>query len=108
MAVYLAAVGPPGLRRIAEQCYHKAHSLAERIAALPGWRIGSGAVRPFFNEFVAAGPLLPAEVNARLLERGIMGGLDVSDRVPNGTLFCATEMNSRAEIDGLVEALRSL
>lgn len=123
MTVYLAAVGPHGLRQVAELCYHKAHYLADQIARLPGWQIGrtdahvpaitggdgaAPAARPFFNEFVARGPLPPAMVNARLLERGILGGLDVSDTVPGGLLLCATEINTRAEIDALVSALRSL
>ena len=37
--------------------------------------------------------------------RNIIGGLDVSDRVPNGMLFCVTEMNTKAEIDALADAL---
>jgi glycine dehydrogenase subunit 1 len=106
VAVYLAAVGPRGLRHLAALCYHKAHYLAAAIAALPGWQVGrEGIRRPFFNEFVARGPRPPAEVNARLLERGIIGGLDVSDRVPGGLLLCATELNTKAEMDALVAAL---
>ncbi|MBI2760826.1 MAG: aminomethyl-transferring glycine dehydrogenase subunit GcvPA [Chloroflexi bacterium] len=62
----------------------------------------------YFNEFVAVGPLAPEEVNTRLLERGIIGGLDVSEYVPGGLLLCATELNTKGEIDALVEALREL
>jgi glycine cleavage system pyridoxal-binding protein P len=40
-----------------------------------------------------------------LLEKGIIGGLDVSSQVPNGMLLCITEMNSRQEIDALVATL---
>ena len=53
-------------------------------------------------------PTPPSEVNARLLERGIIGGLDVSDRIPNGLLLCVTEMNTREEIEALVEALEDI
>ena len=123
MTVYLAAVGPRGLRHIAELCYHKAHYLAGEIARLPGWEVGRRqgaegrrqdggrdplAARPFFNEFVVRVPSTsggPADVNARLLERGIIGGLDVSERVPGGLLLCATELNTKAEMDTLVAAL---
>jgi glycine dehydrogenase subunit 1 len=115
MTIYLCAVGPHGLRHIARLCYHKAHYLAGAIAQLPGWEVGirdqgpgARGRRPFFNEFVARGPVAPAEVNARLLERGIIGGLDVSDRIPNGLLLCATELNTREEIDTLVTALAEL
>jgi glycine dehydrogenase subunit 1 len=101
--VYLAAVGKHGLRRIAEVCYQRAHYAAERIAALPGYSLAFDA--PFFKEFTVRCQRPPAEVLARLLERGIIGGLDVSDHVENGLLVCVTETNTREEIDRLVEAL---
>ncbi|MDH5201161.1 MAG: glycine dehydrogenase, partial [Candidatus Bathyarchaeota archaeon] len=59
----------------------------------------------FFKEFVVRCPLPPGDVNSRLLERGIIGGLDVSDRIENGMLLCVTEMNTQEEIDALVQAL---
>ena len=46
-----------------------------------------------------------AEINEALLERKIIGGLDVSDQVPNGMLVCCTEMNTKEEIDRFAEAL---
>jgi glycine dehydrogenase subunit 1 len=53
-------------------------------------------------------PRPPAEVNRALLEKGIVGGLDVSDRIENGLLLCVTEMNARQEIDALVRALTEI
>ncbi len=106
VAVYLATVGREGLRRIAELCYHKAHYAAQRIAQLPGFRLPLQGT--FFKEFVVECPLPPREVNRALLERGIIGGLDVSHRIPHGLLLCVTEMNTRQEIEQLVEALASL
>jgi glycine dehydrogenase subunit 1 len=104
--VYLCALGKQGLRRVGELCYHKAHYAAAAIAALPGYSLPVGGI--FFKEFVVRCPRPPREVNAALLERGIIGGLDVSDRIENGMLLCVTEMNSREEIDGLVAALRGV
>ena len=101
--VYLAAVGKHGLRQVAETCYHKAHYAAERIAALPGYSLAFQT--PFFKEFTVRCPNPPRQLLARLLERGIIGGLDVSDHVDNGLLVCVTEVNTREEIDRLVEAL---
>ncbi|MDP2676041.1 MAG: aminomethyl-transferring glycine dehydrogenase subunit GcvPA [Dehalococcoidia bacterium] len=101
--VYLAAVGKQGLRRIAEVCYQRAHYAAERIAALSGFSLAFEA--PFFKEFTVRCPRPPAEVLARLLEHGIIGGLDVSERVENGLLVCVTETNTREEIDRLVNGL---
>jgi len=112
-AVYLAAVGKHGLRQIAEACYHESHYAAERIAALSGYSLAFQT--PFFKEFTVRCPKPPAQLLARLLERGIIGGLDVSavpagrqDRVENGLLVCVTEVNTRQEIDCLVEALAAV
>ena len=102
-AVYLAAVGKHGLHRIAETCYHRAHYAAERIAALPGYSLAFEA--PFFKEFTVHCPRPVPQIQTRLQERGIIGGLDMSDRVDNGMLLCVTEMNTREEIDRLVEVL---
>lgn len=102
--VYLATVGRRGLRQVAEACYHKAHYAARLIAGLEGYALATP--EPFFKEFAVRCPRPPAEINRHLLQRGIIGGLDVSDRVPNGMLLCVTEMNSRDEIDRLAEGLR--
>jgi glycine dehydrogenase subunit 1 len=101
--VALCTLGKQGLRRMAELCYHKAHYAAERIANLPGFELALDGT--FFQEFVVRCPVAPAEVNHRLLERGIIGGYDVSDRIERGLLLCSSELHTREEIDGLVEAL---
>jgi glycine dehydrogenase subunit 1 len=104
--VYLAALGKQGLRQVAALCYHKAHYAADRIAALPGYSLACDGV--FFKEFVVRGRVSPAEINRALLERGIIGGVDVSDQIQDGLLLCVTELNTRQEIDALVEALGSV
>jgi glycine dehydrogenase subunit 1 len=106
VTVYLAAMGPRGLRHVAELCYHKAHYAASRIARIPGYRLPMEGT--FFQEFIVQCPVPAAEVNRHLLGRGIIGGLDVSERVPNGLLLCVTEMNTRQEVDALIAALEEL
>lgn len=105
--VYLAALGPRGLRQIAEFCYHKAHYAADRITALPGYNLPLKDKGVFFNEFPVQVPegLSVEEVNKRLLEAGMIGGLDISNRIPRSMLICVTEMNTREEIDQLVGGL---
>jgi glycine dehydrogenase subunit 1 len=61
-----------------------------------------------FQGFVGEWPRAAAEINAALRERGIVGGYDLAADYPelgNAMLVCVTEMNSRAEIDTLVEAM---
>ena len=53
-------------------------------------------------------PVPPKEVNQSLLEKGIIGGFDVSEYSENGLLLCVTEMNSREDIENLSDALREI
>jgi glycine dehydrogenase subunit 1 len=106
-AIYLAVMGKHGLRAVAEQCYHKAHYAAGRIAELPGFElVGS---KPFFKEFVVRCPRPVAEIKEHLsLEWGILPGFDLTGDYPalgQCLLICVTEMNTRQEIDDLVDAL---
>ena len=103
VVAYLACMGKVGLRHIAELTYHKAHYAASIISQIPGYLIPLQGT--FFQEFVVQCSVEPSEVNRRLLQEGMIGGLDVSDRIPNGLLLCVTEMNTRQEIDVLAEAL---
>ncbi|HEX9989724.1 MAG TPA: aminomethyl-transferring glycine dehydrogenase subunit GcvPA [Chloroflexia bacterium] len=108
---YMCLMGPQGLRRVAEICYQRSHYLAKRIAKLPGYKIISRD--PFFKEFAVQTPISPAELNRRLLEHKIIGGLDISgtpevDGMENVWLLCATELNTREQMDRLVAALEGM
>ena len=101
--LYMSSLGKQGLRRVAELCYHKAHYAASLIEKIPGYSLPlTGA---YFREFVVECPRPVAEINNALLERKIIGGLDVGEYVPNGMLVCCTEMNTKEEIDRFAEAL---
>jgi glycine dehydrogenase subunit 1 len=89
---------------MSELCYHKAHYAATNIALLPGYNLPFNGI--FFREFVVQCPIPPSKLNTRLLENGIIGGLDISNHIPNGMLLCVTEMNTRQEIDTLVTSLK--
>ena len=97
-SVYLAAMGPKGLRQVAESSAAHAHYLAGELAKL-GFKVRSD--KPFFHEFLTDSPVEPEALCAALAERGILGGLPVD----GGILWCCTELNSKAEIDELVSIL---
>lgn len=97
-AVYLAAMGPLGLREAAEQCMAKAHYLADRLDAIGFHRLHSGA---FFHEFLSSCPGNASAILQALERHGMLGGLETD----GGILWCATEMNSKEEIDRLVAVL---
>lgn len=111
-AVYLATMGKSGLRHVAELCYHKSHYAAREIAKVPGLTINPQAPdAAFFKEFVVALPKPVALVNSLLAEHfATTGGYDLGDTFPDmqgHMLLAVTEMNTKADIDRLVEGLRA-
>jgi glycine dehydrogenase subunit 1 len=105
-AVYLSLVGKKGLHQVAELCYHKAHYAAGQLSKLPG--MGLCFAEPYFHEFALCVGQPVKEVNAHLLEHGIVGGYDLGQDYPalkDHMLIAVTEMNSKEEIDMLVEVL---
>ncbi len=106
-AVYLATVGKTGLKQVANLCYQKAHYAAEELSKIPG--VGLCFPQPFFHEFAVCFPKPVAEINEHLLEYGILGGYDLGQDYPalkDHALIAVTEMNSRDEIDLLVEVVK--
>ncbi|MDD5081807.1 MAG: aminomethyl-transferring glycine dehydrogenase subunit GcvPA [Dehalococcoidales bacterium] len=104
--VYIAALGKSGLRHIAELCYHKAHYAAQAISSLRGYSLVFP--EPFFKEFVVRCPVPPHQINEALFQKRIIGGLDVSHLIDNGLLLCVTEVNTKQDIDRLVDVLRKV
>ncbi|MBA7609068.1 putative glycine dehydrogenase (decarboxylating) subunit 1 [subsurface metagenome] len=101
--VYLAALGKRGLHQVAELCYHKAHYAADAIGKLKGYSLVFQ--QPFFKEFVMRCPTAPRRINEVLFKERIIGGLDLSHIIDNSMLLCVTEVNTKEDIDRLVEAL---
>ena len=105
-AVYLSLLGKKGLRQVAELCYQKAHYAAAQLSQIEG--MGLCFPEPFFHEFAFCVNRPVADVNARLLEHGIIGGYDLGQEYPalkDHMLIAVTEMNSKEDIDTLVEVL---
>ena len=79
------------------------------IAALSGFALWSEA--PYFNEFVVRCPEPVELINEHLLEHGILGGYDLGKDYPeleNHMLIAVTEMNTREDIDILVDVLAEI
>jgi glycine dehydrogenase subunit 1 len=105
-AVYLSLLGKKGLRQVAELCYQKAHYAAQELSKIEG--MGLCFTEPFFHEFALCVNRPVDEVNAHLLEHGIIGGYDLGQDYPSlkdHMLIAVTEMNTKEEIDTLVEVL---
>jgi len=105
-AVYMSVLGKSGMKQVAELCYQKAHYAANALSKLNGYSLKYN--EPFFHEFTLVCPKPAAEINAHLLEHSILGGYDLGQDDPslqNHMLVAVTEMNSKEEIDALVEVL---
>ena len=105
-AIYMSVLGKTGMQQVADLCYQKAHYAAETLSKIPGY--GLCFSDPFFHEFSLCCPKPVAEINAHLLDHGILGGYDLSQdypSLPNHMLIAVTEMNSKEEIDMLAEVL---
>jgi glycine dehydrogenase subunit 1 len=104
-AVYLAALGPQGLKETAELCLRKAHYAAAQLSKVPGVRMRFR--RPFFKEFVVQVEGEVTEGLHRLLHAGYHAGLPLGQWYPDLDQcvgIAVTEKRTKAEIDGLVKA----
>lgn len=105
-AIHMSALGKQGLREAAEQSLQKTHYLASKIAKKPGYKLLFKS--PFFNEFVLQCPKPASVINKKLLDKGILGGLDLSRFYPelkNTMLMAVTEMNTKEEMEKLVKSM---
>jgi glycine dehydrogenase subunit 1 len=103
--VYLAALGPQGLKETADLCLRKAHYAAERLAK---GGLKQRFNRPFFNEFTLRASQDVPGLLRRLLGRGYHAGLDLGTWYPqlkDCFSVAVTEKRSRAEIDGLASEM---
>jgi glycine dehydrogenase subunit 1 len=107
VTIFLTVYGKQGLRELAEQNLAKAAYLRDVLSASGGAEpLFSG---PSFNEFAVSLPMSAEDVNARLLDKGIVGGLGLARWYPelgeNAALWCATELTTRAHMDAAAQAL---
>jgi glycine dehydrogenase subunit 1 len=104
-SIYLAVVGPTGLKQAAELSTRKAHYAAEQLAKVQGLSLAFAT--PFFKEFVVRSKKDPALVLAEVGQLGYHGGIALGGWFPelsDGILIAVTEKRTKGEIDGLVGA----
>lgn len=106
-SVYMSLMGKNGLREVAEQSLQKARFARETL-------LSSGLFRPlcdapFFNEFSLASTKPVEKLNRALLEKGFIGGYDLSadyPEYPAGWLVAVTEKRTREEIERFADCAR--
>lgn len=105
-SVYMTAMGADGMEKAAMQCMSKAHYFRD-VLKLAG--LEPRYDREFFHEFVTVSPEGACSGSAHILgaleKQGILGGLPLSDRE---ILWCATEMNTKEEMDEAASIVRNV
>ena len=105
--VYVAAVGPHGLRDVAALGAARARELESALARAGAARVHSA---PFLNEFAVRVPDAP-RVHTALLTHGVLGGIPLAAWYPgdpdlaDALLVCATEVTTPDEIEIFAWAL---
>ncbi len=105
-AIYLTALGKNGLMELARLNLSKAEYLKNKLKDIKG--IKSSFTAPTFNEFVIEMEKEPDAALKTLLKKGIIAGLPLKkfySELSKDILICTTEMNSKEQMDELVEEL---
>jgi glycine dehydrogenase subunit 1 len=99
--IYLALMGRDGLSNVARLSYSRAHLLHDKLRKCGFKPLNK---RSFYNEFIMEAPRGSTEnIYSKLLQRGILGGLDLSD---DKMLICCTEMNTVKDIESFISVTR--
>jgi glycine dehydrogenase subunit 1 len=105
-SVYLSTMGKEGLAQAATLSMSKAHYLAERLCEIKGYKLVYQS--EYFNEFVTTCDHGVEKIMSVLEQRGILGGYPLDGENYGNILWCATELNSKEEIDALIQILKEV
>lgn len=110
VGVYLAAMGPQGLKNAASQCTSKAHYMAAELAKAgeSSGKLTVDDTGEFFHEFITVSKVPAEKILAALEEKGILGGQPLDGPAGSRILWCCTEMNGKAEIDEVVAIVKEV
>lgn len=105
-SVYMSAMGPQGIKDAATQSMSKAKYLADGISSIKGFEVKF--TNNFFNEFVTTCPICVEKLMTELEKNNILGGYPLKGENEGCILWCATEMNTKEEIDKLVNIIKEV
>lgn len=112
-ATYLSLMGPAGMAELGEGLRARARYLSDRLGTVPGvstTRMTGVPFKEVIVDFSASG-LSPAQVNAALLERRILGGLDLGaefGELAGCALYSVSEVHAREDLDRLAIAIEEV
>ncbi|MDP8244650.1 MAG: aminomethyl-transferring glycine dehydrogenase subunit GcvPA [Candidatus Hinthialibacter antarcticus] len=94
--VYLALMGPKGLRDAATLSVKKAHALQQALCEIEG--VSLEYSQPFFHEFALRLPVPARQFIEAAKQRGLLPGIAIQDDAKL-LLVCATELTKTSDID---------
>jgi len=106
VTVYLASLGPTGLKQAAGLSHKQTRTVATELSKLAGYRLINDG--PCFDEVSVLCPTNGDEVRRTLARRGIVAGYPLGHDYPgfeNALVLCATEKTTDEEIGRLVGEL---
>jgi len=109
--VYLALMGPQGMREIGEGIMQRSHYVMLQLSEIKGVKcpvFQSTHFKEFVVNFDGTGKTVP-EINEALLKHKIFGGKDLTKEFPelgNSALYCVTEVHTKDDVDKLINALK--
>ena len=112
--IHMAIMGAKGLENTAAACFANNNVLVEKLTAIDGVeKVFAGT---HFHETVlqlagSAADICVSEMLVALMEKGILGGYDLSLDYPelgNAILVCTTEMRSEEDIDVYAKAMQEV
>jgi glycine dehydrogenase subunit 1 len=107
--IYLATLGPAGLKQAAGLSHKAMRAVADQIRSLDGYQVVNDG--PFFNEITVTCPTDGETMRHELAKRDVIGGYALGRDYPgmeNAIVLCATERNTPEEIDRLISGLREI
>jgi glycine dehydrogenase subunit 1 len=107
--IYLETMGKVGLRELAILNLQKAAYLKEKLRNLAGVELPYSS--PTFNEFVIRTTKPAGDVLKSLEKHNILGGMDlgrIKASWQKDLLVCATELNTRDQIDAFAAAMEEV
>ncbi|MBI3018079.1 MAG: aminomethyl-transferring glycine dehydrogenase subunit GcvPA [Deltaproteobacteria bacterium] len=106
--IYLSTLGEKGLKKLAHWNHSLANTLCEKLKTTARGKAKVRFDTPFFNEVVIETQKPLSEVEKRLKDQKILGGLSLEAHYPelkNCLLVCTTELNTEENIEALCNAL---
>ncbi len=100
--IYLALMGRTGLANVAKTSFSRAHKLQQKLTEL-GFTLAYNT--PFYNEFAVHSPVEVKKLNEKLLENGIVGGIELGEKE---WLLACTELTTEKDIEEFVSTVKEV